>query len=210
MSAIILFDYWRSTAAYRVRVALHLKRVAFTTRIVDLLDGAHKQADYMADNPMGLVPTLLVDGQPLTQSLAIIDWLDNVYPEPRLLLIEPFARARTLAQALIVAADIHPINNMAVGNYLKSDFGADQDGVVQWMHHWMRRGFDALEAQAPAAGLFGGDAPNLADICLAGQMVNARRFDLPMAAYPRLLRIDTACNALAAFQAAAPERVPQG
>jgi len=209
MSEIILYDYWRSTASYRVRLALHLKGVAFKLRSVNLLEGEHKQEPYISQNPTGLVPTLTVDGTDLNQSLAIIDYLDATYPEPAMVSSDPLERSRTLAQALIVAADIHPINNMAIGNYLKEHFGADQDGVVTWMHHWMKRGFDALEVQAPDAGLFGGDTPNLADICLVPQLYNARRFEMDLGNYPKLVRIDAECAELEAFQHSTPDKAKE-
>ncbi len=207
MTQIILHDYWRSTASYRVRIVLNLKGVDHELRSVDLLGGEHKQPDYMAHNAIGLVPTLSIGDTHLSQSLAIIDYLDATYPEPKMVSDNPVERARTLAQALYIAADIHPINNVAIGNYLKEHFGVDQDGVVQWMHHWMRRGFDALEAEAPDGGLFGGNTPNLADVCLIPQLYNARRFDMDLAGYPKLVRIDAECAELEAFQKAQPESV---
>ena len=206
MTQIILHDYWRSTASYRVRLALNLKGVEYELRSVNLLDGEHKQTDYMVQNPMGLVPTLTVGDVDLNQSLAIIDYLDATYPDPPMVSDDPLERSRTLAQALIVAADIHPINNMAIGNYLKEHHSADQDGVVRWMHHWMKRGFDALEVQAPQSGLFGGDMPNLADICLIPQLYNARRFAMDLGDYPKLVRIDAECAELEAFQKALPKQ----
>lgn len=206
MTKIILHDYWRSTASYRVRLVLSLKNINFELRSVDLLGGEHKQDDYMDQNPMGLVPTLSIGDLHLTQSLAIIDYLDATYPDPPMLPDDPIERSRTLAHALNIAADIHPINNMAIGNYLKEHFGADQEGVVKWMHHWMKRGFDALEEQAPNSGLFGGTVPNLADVCLIPQLYNARRFDTDLGAYPKLTRIDTDCAKLEAFQKAFPEQ----
>ena len=209
MTEIILHDYWRSTASYRVRLALNIKNVDFTLRSVNLLDGEHKQASYMDQNPMGLVPTLSIGDLHLNQSLAIIDYLDHIWPEPRLVSDDPVERSRTLAQALNIAADIHPINNMAIGNYLKEHFGVDQDGVVQWMHHWMKRGFDALEREAPESGLFGGDTPNLADICLIPQLYNARRFEMDLVAYPKLVSIDAKCAELEAFQKSTPDRAKE-
>ena len=206
MTTIILHDYWRSTASYRVRLVLNLKKVDFELRSVDLLGGEHKQDDYMDQNPMGLVPTLSIGDLHLTQSLAIIDYLDATYSDPPMVSDDPIERSRTLAQALIIAADIHPINNMAIGNYLKDNFGADQDGVVNWMHHWMKRGFDALEVQAPESGLFGGDTPNLADVCLIPQLYNARRFEMDLGEYSKLTRIDRECAELEAFQKALPEQ----
>lgn len=206
MTKIILHDYWRSTASYRVRLALNIKGVDYEIRSVNLLDGEHKQQGYMEQNPMGLVPTLSIGDIHLTQSLAIIDYLDATYPDPPMVSDDPLKRSRTLSQALIIAADIHPINNMAIGNYLKEHHGADQGGVVQWMHHWMKRGFDALELQAPDNGLFGSDTPNLADICLIPQLYNARRFDMVLDDYPKLVRIDADCSKLLAFQKAIPQQ----
>lgn len=206
MTKIILHDYWRSTASYRVRLALYLKGVEFELRPVNLLDGEHKREPYISQNPAGLVPTLTIDGTDLNQSLAIIDYLDATYPKPKMVSDDPIERSRTLAQALIIAADIHPINNMAIGNYLKEHFGADQAGVVKWMHHWMKRGFNALEVQAPDSGFFGGNTPNLADICLIPQLYNARRFEMDLGAYAKLVRIDRECADLEAFQKALPEQ----
>ncbi len=205
MTNIILHDYWRSTASYRVRLVLNLKNIDFELRSVNLLIGEHKQDPYMDQNPMGLVPTLSIGDLHLTQSLAIIDYLDAIYPDPAMVSDDPVERSRTLAQALNIAADIHPINNMAIGNYLKEHFGADQQGVVTWMHHWMKRGFDALEEQAPESGIFGGDVPNLADVCLVPQLYNARRFAMNLGDYPKLARIDMDCANLEAFQKSTPE-----
>ncbi len=207
MSEVVLYDFWRSSAAYRVRIALNLKGVAYRSVAVDLTRKEQRDAGYLALNPQGLIPALTIDGHLLTQSLAIIDYLDAMHEEPALVSSDPAARAKTLAQALIIAADIHPVNNLRVLNYLRERMGADEAGVSTWYRHWIAEGFAALEAQAPEAGLFGGDTPNLADVCLAPQMYNARRFELPLAAYPRLVRIDAALAALPAFAAAAPEAV---
>jgi len=207
MTDIILFDYWRSSASYRVRIALNLKGVAYETVDTSLLDGAQKAPDYVARNPQGFVPMLSIDGHDLTQSLAIIDYLDAQYPEPPMVSREPLERATTLAQAMVVAADIHPVNNLRILKYLKNELGQDQEAVDRWYRHWIAEGFAALEAMAPESGLFGGDRPNLADICLVPQMYNARRFATDLSAFPRLVRIDAACNEMAAFQNAAPEAV---
>lgn len=207
MSGIVLYDYWRSSAAYRVRIALGLKGLTWRSENIDLTTGAQSSADYRAVNPQGLVPALAIDGQLLTQSLAIIDYLDAYYPEPPLLPADPAARARALGQALVIAADVHPIANLRVLNALRRDFGADEAAVRAWIHRWIADGFTTLEAQAPASGLFGGDAPNLADICLVPQMYNARRFELPLDPWPKLARIDAALRELPAFSAAAPEVV---
>ncbi len=207
MNEILLFDYWRSSASYRVRIALNLKGVAYTAVPTSLLDGDHRQAAYVARNPQGFVPMLSIDGHDLTQSLAIIDYLDAKYPEPKMVSPEPAIRAKTLAQALLIAADIHPINNLRVLRYLQGTMGQDQAAVDDWYRHWIIEGFTALEAMAPADGLFGSDLPNLADVCLVPQMANARRFDAPMEAFPKLVRIDAVLRGIEAFAKAAPDAV---
>lgn len=207
MSEIILFDYWRSSASYRVRIVLNLKNVPNTRVPTSLLDNAQKAPDYVARNPQGFVPMLSIHGHDLTQSLAIIDYLDAQYPDPAMVSSNPAERAKTLAQALIIAADIHPIDNLRVLRYLKDEMGQSQEAVDQWYRHWIIEGFTALEAMAPEDGLFGGDLPNLADVCLVPQMANARRVDTPLNAFPKLLRMDAALTALPAFVAAHPDQV---
>ncbi len=207
MKDIILFDYWRSSASYRVRIVLNLKNVPFTRVPTSLLDNEQKAADYVARNPQGFVPMLSIDGHDLTQSLAIIDYLDANYPDPAMVSSNPADRAKTLAQALIIAADIHPIDNLRVLRYLKDQMGQSQEAVDQWYRHWILEGFTALEALAPDDGLFGGDQPNLADVCLVPQMANARRVDTPLDAFPKLVRMDAALTALPAFVAAHPDQV---
>jgi maleylacetoacetate isomerase len=207
MSEIILFDYWRSSASYRVRIVLNLKNVPYTRVPISLLDNAQRAPDYVARNPQGFVPMLSIDGHDLTQSLAIIDYLDAQYPDPAMVSSNPADRAKTLAQALIIAADIHPIDNLRVLRYLKDQMGQSQEAVDQYYRHWIIEGFTALEAMAPEDGLFGGDLPNLADVCLVPQMANARRVDTPLDAFPKLLRMDAALTALPAFAAAHPDQV---
>lgn len=207
MTETLLFDYWRSSASYRVRIALNLKGVDYQSVPTDLLAASHKAADYVARNPQGFVPMLSIDGHDLTQSLAIIDYLDANYPDPPMVSSDPATRAKTLAQALVIAADIHPVNNLRILGYLKSEFGADDAAIAKWYRHWIVEGFAALEAMAPEQELFGGDLPNLADVCLVPQMANARRFDTPLDAFPKLVRIDAALQALPAFAKAAPDAV---
>lgn len=207
---LVLYDYWRSSASYRVRIALALKGVAYDRVAVNLLAAEQLAPENRARNPQGQVPTLEVDGVPLIQSLAIIDWLDQAFPEPRLIPAEPIARARVLAQALIIAADTHPIDNMRVLKRLESQFGADQAAKDDWYRHWMRLGLDALEALAGDGPYLGGDAPGLADVVLVPQLYNARRFALDLAPYPRLVAIDAALAALPAFAAAHPDQVKPG
>jgi maleylacetoacetate isomerase len=203
---LVLYDYYRSSASYRVRIALALKGLAYERVPVNLLDGGQRGADYLARNPQGFVPMLEADGERLTQSLAIIDWLDARVPEPKLLPDE--GRAHVLALALTIAADIHPLNNLRVLKRL-SALGVEQDARDDWYRHWVREGFEALEAlAAPRAGRFlFGDAPTLADICLVPQMYNARRFEVDLTAYPILVRADAEAAALDAFAAAHPDRV---
>ena len=207
MSEIILFDYWRSSASYRVRIVLNLKNVPYTRVPISLLDNAQRALDYVARNPQGFVPMLSIHGHDLTQSLAIIDYLDAQYPDPAMVSSNPADRAKTLAQALIIAADIHPIDNLRVLRYLKDQMGQSQEAMDQYYRHWIIEGFTALEAMAPEDGLFGGDLPNLADVCLVPQMANARRVDTPMDAFPKLLRMDAALTRLPAFAAAHPDQV---
>jgi maleylacetoacetate isomerase len=208
---MILYDYWRSSAAYRVRIALALKGVAYERRPVSLLDAEQRAPEHLARNPQGLVPALEVDGRILTQSLAIIDWLDARHPEPRLIPADADARADALAQALVIGMDIHPLNNLRVLHRLKA-MEIDQQGRDDWTRHWIAEGFAALEAmvrkQSRASSPFlGGDAPGVADIFLVPQMFNARRFDLALDPYPTLVAADAAARALPAFAAAHPDAV---
>ena len=205
---LVLYDYWRSSASYRVRIALNLKGAAHERVAVNLLDGEQGQEAYRARNPQGLVPMLEADGTRLTQSLAIIAWLDAHFPEPPLLPAGAEDRAHVLALALTVAADIHPLNNLRVLKRL-TKLGVEQEPRDDWYRHWVRLGFEALEAlAAPRAGRFlFGDTVTLADLCLVPQMYNARRFDLPLDPYPTLVRADAEAGALDAFAAAHPDRV---
>jgi maleylacetoacetate isomerase len=204
-----LFDYYRSSASYRVRIALGLKGLAYQNVPVNLLEGDHKSADYRAQNPQGFVPMLEVDGLRITQSLAIIAYLDATRPEPPLLPANPADAAHVRAMALTIACDIHPINNLRVIKYLAGRLGQEQSVRDEWYRHWIREGFTALEtmAQAHAGRLLFGDAPTLADVCLAPQMYNARRFDVALDAFPTLARVDAEANRLEAFAAAHPDRV---
>ncbi len=209
-----LYDYFRSSAAYRVRIALELKGVAPERAFVHLRHGAQHGADYRALNPQGLVPALVTDdGAVLTQSLAIIEWLDETHPEPPLLPRTPDERARVRALALAIACDIHPLNNLRVLKYLTGELGArptpratrgTRTGARSASRRWRRS-----SSATPSTGRFcHGDAPTLADICLVPQLANARRVDLDLAPFPTLLAIEAACLALPAFAAAAPARQP--
>ncbi|MCC5971706.1 MAG: maleylacetoacetate isomerase [Pararhodobacter sp.] len=204
-----LYTYWRSTAAYRVRIALNLKGVARQDVFVSLVAGEQGAPDYAALNPQKLVPALeLDDGTVLTQSLAIIDWLEATQPTPALLPSEAVARARVLAAAHVVACDIHPVNNLRVLQALSAHFNADEGARIAWMHHWMQLGFDTLEATLPAPRFAFGTAPGLADICLIPQLYNARRWGLDLTPWPNLTKIEAACLDLPAFAEAVPEAQP--
>ncbi|ARS28159.1 maleylacetoacetate isomerase [Sphingomonas sp. KC8] len=202
-----LHDYYRSSAAYRVRIALALKGVAYDRVAVDLLTGEQHDPAYLALNPQGLVPLLEIDGLRLNQSLAIMDYLDARVPKPRFVSTDPATRSRQLAMALMIACDIHPINNSRVLGYLKDELSADDAARSAWISHWVQAGFAALEVMAAeqASPYLGGEAPGIADICLVPQMYNARRFEVALDDFPTLVRIDAALTALAPFAAAHPD-----
>ncbi len=209
-----LYDYFRSSAAYRVRIALNLKDVTLADRtFVHLRMGNQRAQDYLALNPQGLVPALeLDDGRVLTQSLAIIEYLDETHPEPPLLPADAAGRARVRAIALGIACDIHPLNNLRVLNYLTGTLGATDAQQNGWYKYWIDVGFEALERQLERdddTGTFcHGESPTLADVCLVPQLANARRFKVDVSPYPTLTRIEAACNALPAFAQAAPSQQP--
>lgn len=207
---LTLYSYWRSSAAYRVRIALNLKRVDYAQVAVDLAPGAARQQspDYLAINVEGRVPALAVDGTVLTQSLAILEYLDERFPAPRLLPVQPLARAEARSLAQLVACDVSPLNNVSVLLYLKNELGADEAAVQAWYARWVRHGFTALEARLAgrAEPFAGGEAPGLVDCVLVPQVYNARRFACDLTPYPTLVRINQACLQLPAFDAARPER----
>ena len=208
-----LYDYFRSSAAYRVRIALNLKGVAPERASVHLRRGAQRAEDYLTMNPQGLVPALVTDsGDVLTQSLAIIEWLEESYPQPPLLPRDAPGRARVRALSLAIACDIHPLNNLRVLNYLTGTLGVTDAQKDGWYRYWCDVGLEALETQLAREASTGpfchGDTPTMADICLVPQLANARRLDLDLTPYPTLLAIETACAALPAFAAAAPHRQP--
>lgn len=207
MSELVLYDYWRSSAAYRVRIAMNLKGLSWTSHQVDLTAGEQGGDDHLARNPLGLVPVLEVDGEAIAQSLAIIDYLDTRWPQPRLLPAEPMARAHVLGRAMTIISEIHPLQNLRVQNFLRDDLGVAAAGIAQWLHRWLGDGLAALEADAPEHGLFGGKEPNLIDVCLVPQLYSARRFALSLESLPKLARIDEALRAIPAITASAPEAV---
>lgn len=204
---IRLFDYNRSSASYRVRIALNLKGLDYDRVPINLLEGAHRESAYRKTNPQGFVPTLEIDGARLGQSLAIIEYLDTRFPDPPLLPDELVARAEVRAMAQMVACDIHPLNNLRVLKYLKVELDRPQQAIDDWYRHWIVEGFVALEAFARKRGgrFLSGDRPGLADICLVPQMFNARRFETPLEDFPTLVAVDDAARGLDAFAAAHPD-----
>lgn len=213
MDGLVLQGYFRSSAAWRVRIALNLKGLGFATVARHLRKREQAAPDYVAKNPQGLVPALEVPGQGvLTQSLAIIEWLEETKPLPPLLPADPWGRARVRSLAQIVACDIHPIQNLRVLAYLKHELGQEQPAIDAFARHWIEAGLEALEArlarEAETGRFCHGDAPGVADLCLVPQLGNARRFGVELSPYPTVLRIEAACAALPAFQDAAPERQP--
>jgi maleylacetoacetate isomerase len=208
-----LYDYFRSSAAYRVRIALNLKGVAPERAFVHLRNNIQRSEDYLALNPQGLVPMLVADdGTVLTQSLAIIEYLDEAYPAPPLLPAAPTERARVRGIALEIACDIHPLNNLRVLQYLKNTLGVSEEQKDAWYKYWIDVGLEALEtrlARDSATGRFcHGDAPTLADICLVPQLANARRMNIDVSPYTALTRIEAAAISLPAFVDAAPAKQP--
>lgn len=209
---LTLWGYFRSSAAWRVRIVLHLKGLEAERRFVHLVrdGGAHRAPAYRAVNPQGLVPTLVVGDTVLTQSTAICEYLEETHPTPPLLPLDAFGRARVRQLMAIVACDIHPLNNLRILGDLTDRFGATPAQRDGWYARWIAEGFTALEALMPeAAGRFcHGDTPTLADAFLVPQMFNARRYKCPLEPYPRLVAIEAECLALPAFAETHPERQP--
>jgi len=206
---IKLYDYWRSSACYRLRIAFKLKGITYESEEVNLHPDVLGQSSdaYRAINPQQRVPTVVIDGQVHSQSMAILNWLDETHPSPPFLPSDPHDRMRARAFADTVACDIHPLNNSSVLKYLREDFAATPDAVKDWYGTWVSRGFEALETHAlkSRSSFLFGEKPGLAEICLIPQIYNARRFELDLTAFPKLLQIDGKCQEIAAFQDATPE-----
>ena len=210
MSDIVLHNYYRSSTSYRVRIALEMKGLSYDYVPHHLRHGEHLEPAYLAVNPQGLVPALVLDdGTLLTQSLAIIEYLDEVQPTPPLLPKDSLGRARVRMLAQMIACDIHPVNNLRVLTSLRTLFGAGDQDITNWFRHWVNEGFQPLEkilASSPQTGTFcHGEAPGLADICLAAQITSNARFGVDLTPYPTITRINAGCMALPAFQKAAPQ-----
>jgi maleylpyruvate isomerase len=212
-SGFVLHGFWRSSTSFRVRVALNLKGIDFTQKTYRLREGYQRKTEYLDLNPQGLVPSLVTpDGVVLTQSLAIMEWLDETFPEPALLPADANGRARVRALAQAVALDIHPLNNLRVLFHLRDNFAADEKSQAEWFRHWASSTLGAMEqnlASSTSTGKFcHGDNVSLADICLVGQSVNNKRFEVDESQWPTISRIVTSCMELPAFQAAMPAKQP--
>ncbi|MDP3370336.1 MAG: maleylacetoacetate isomerase [Brevundimonas sp.] len=207
---MILHGYWRSGAAWRARIALNLKGLSYEQRGVDLRTGVQRSEAFVVLNPQGMVPALEIDGAVLTQSPAILEWLEEAHPAPPLLPVESADRAHVRAMAALIGCDIHPLNNLRVGKALRETFGADQAAIDAWAARWIVSGFEALELLVSRRGVGWcfGDAPTLADCYLIPQIYSARRFGVPLDAFPRLLAIDAAAARHPAFIAAHPDAQP--
>ena len=205
-----LYGYWRSTTSYRVRAALNLKGLAYETVAVDLLAGDQHAEAYRACNPAGGVPALVLgDGTVLTQSLAILDFLEAICPEPRLVPADPVMRARVMAAAQVLAVDVHPVTNLRVVRSLRSELGIADERVRDWMLHWVREGCTVLERQLrPDTAFSFGGAPEIVDLCIVSQIYNARRWGMDLAPFPKIARVEAACLAVPEIAAAHPDRQP--
>jgi len=204
-----LYTFFRSSAAYRTRIALNLKGLSYDMTSIVFAKGDHLSPGYQAVNPQKRVPTLeLDDGLRLHQSLAIIEYLDEIHPQPPFLPRDPVERAKARAIAQVVACDIHPLNNVGPLNYLRQQMGQGEEAVNAWYHHWVLEGFHAIEALIDPAPYAAGPAVTVADICLIPQIANARRFKVPLEAFPKILAVEAACNALEPFERAKPENQP--
>ena len=206
---MILHSYWRSGTSYRTRIALNLKGLTYEQHTVDLRQRAHKTPEYLALNPQGMVPALEIDGAILTQSVAILEWLEEAYPDPALLPAAPLERARVRAMAALIGSDVHPLNNLRVLGAVRS-LGADQAGVDAWAEGWIKAGFDALEQMVArdGQGWTFGASPTLADCYLIPQLYSARRFNVDLTPWPRLLAIEQVSESHPAFIAAHPDNQP--
>lgn len=203
-----LYSYFRSSAAYRVRIALNLKGIDHDLVPVNLVAGEQRSDSYRRHNPQGLLPTLVTDEHTLTQSGAILEWLEEEYPEPALYPPDALQRARVRALCQLVACDIHPLNNLRVLKYLKGELGLDEDTVRLWYAHWVIEGFNALEPSLPEEAFVNGETPGMAEIFIVPQVYNAERFAVAMGNFPRLRALRDRCEELPAFQKAHPNAQP--
>ena len=204
-----LYTYFRSSAAFRVRIALNLKGLAYEPQFVHLAKGEHRQPEYSRVNPQGLLPTLVLDdGTHLTQSLAIMEYLEEGHPQPALLPKDPLGRARVRSLCDLIACEIHPLNNLRTLQYLKRALGQSEEQVNAWYRHWIADGLGKLELDLGASRYCYGDSPTLADCCLVPQIFNAKRYECDLAPYPKTLRVFEQCMKLDAFDRAQPSKQP--
>jgi maleylpyruvate isomerase len=214
VSSPTLYSYWRSSAAYRVRIALNLKGIRYETQAIHLVrdGGEQTKPAYLEINPQGLVPAFAADDLVISQSLAIVEYLEEKWPEPALLPRDLAGRARVRSLALMIACDIHPLNNSRVQNYLRQDLGVSEEARLGWYRHWVSTGFRAIETrlreEAETGRFCHGEAPGLADLVLVPQVYNAQRFDCDLSTFPTVMRINDTCLELDAFSQAAPEAQP--
>lgn len=205
-----LTTYYRSTAAYRVRITLKLKGVAHELIPINLLKGEHKESEFLAKNPDGLIPTLETDDYALSQSIAILEYLEEAYPKVALLPNDSLDRATVRGLVQTIASDMHPLNNLRVLQFLVNEMGVSEEQKLQWYQHWIANGFTGLEARLAKSSDTGkfcfGDSPSMADVCLVPQVYNAHRFDCPMEDYPTISQINNHCMSLSAFADTAPSR----
>lgn len=207
-----LYTYFRSSAAFRVRIALNLKRLAYEPTAISLPKGAHREDEFGAVNPQKLIPALIDEGNLLTQSLAIIEYLEEKHPKPPLLPQELLGRARVRSLAMLIACEIHPLNNLRVLQHLKRTLGQTEEGINTWYRHWVAEGLAKFEAnltKTAGTGIFcHGESPTLADCCLVPQVFNAKRYECDLASYPVTMRVFDACMQLEAFDKAQPTKQP--
>ncbi len=203
-----LYGYFRSSTAYRIRIAINLKKLDCTHIPLSILGGEHKSDAYLKKNPQGFVPYLTDGDVAMGQSMAMLEYLEETYPEPALLPTDAQGRARVRQLSGIIACDIHPVDNLRVLKYIVGEFGASEDQKTAWYHHWILEGFKAFEIlldSGPSGDFCHGDQVTFADICLVPQVYNAKRFNCPLDDFPNILRITDTCNKLAAFRDALPE-----
>ena len=203
-----LYSYFRSSASYRVRIALNLKGIDHGVIPVNLVAGEQHTDNYRQHNSQGLLPTLITGNSVITQSTAILEWLEERHPEPALYPEDATQRAHVRAQCQLIACEIHPLNNLRVLKYLKSELEQEEDAVRRWYAHWVKEGFLALESTLPGSGFVNGEAPGMLEAFLVPQVYNAERFDVPMESFPRIRALQARCQSLPAFQHAHPDAQP--
>ncbi|WP_299733753.1 maleylacetoacetate isomerase [uncultured Endozoicomonas sp.] len=208
MGQINLYSYFRSSAAYRVRIALNLKGLDYQQHAINLLKGEQKSKEYRSVNPQGLVPTMMTEHGSISQSLAMLEWLEETYPEPSIIPGDSYQKAQLRSMAYQICCDIHPLNNLRVLNYLKNEFSVSEEEKSKWYQHWITIGFKALEAQLDDHIFCCSDHPSIVDISLIPQVYNAMRFNLNISDFPKIQTIYQHCNTMSAFMHAAPENQP--